>query len=444
MHKVILSSVIPFGFLLFSAMTHAETYDEALLKQLKFFNVLPLQEKKAVGSDVHKIEMGKRLFLDTNLSGNRRVSCFSCHAPSTGTSDARPFSLTEDLNSVVKRNAQSLFNLKTSGDRFYFWDGRVEFIKEKHQFMTPERALNGENPSAKDIVMELEDGLSAQAIFPLVSREEMRGNVGDNEIADEKDNVGAWGKIVERIQTDVETYFDLFNKAFPGKKFHEMNIGHVGSALSRFMEYEFYSWDSPLNRFVAGDMGALSLKEKKGLEVFLGRGRCIACHQGSHFALNNFFTNVGVPELASSQLSRDLGRFEVTGQSFEKFFYKVPSLKNVALTAPYFHNGAKRTLREVVDHYNSVNTSIDNYKIPLTYERTSVVSLKVFDTPDEKRQLKSSVQAGFLRHGLGLSEEEKDNLVTFLEVSLTDPKFKNYLRSGNFSTAPRSLSSASK
>ena len=156
------------------------------------------------------------------------------------------------------------------------------------------------------IVQSLEDGLAAQAIFPLVSREEMRGKVGENEIANEETNVGAWKKIVARIVDNVESYMDLFEKAFPGQDFKEMNIGHVGSALSRFMEYQFYSWDSPLNRYASGDINALSMKEKKGLEVFLGRGRCIACHQGSHLALNNFFTNVGVPELSSVENSRDL------------------------------------------------------------------------------------------------------------------------------------------
>lgn len=445
MHKAILSSAIPFlcsFFIGYNVL--ADAYDDALLKQLKFFNVGPLKEKKAQGTDVYKVEMGLRLFLDTNISGNRRVSCFTCHTPGLGTSDARPFSLTEDLDHVVRRNAQSIFNMKSSGDRFYFWDGRVEYDKPTHRFKTPEPDISGKNPKELAIVEALEDGLSAQAIFPLVSREEMRGNIGENEIANEESNVGAWKKIVDRVVSDVETYYDLFKKAFPNREFKEMNIGHVGSALSRFMEYEFYSWDSPFNRYLAGDVNALSLKEKKGLEVFLGNGRCIACHQGSHLALNTFFTNVGVPELASVEHVRDMGRFEVTGQDFEKHFYKVPSLRNVALSAPYFHNGAKRTLREVVEHYNAVGVSIDEYKIPAIYEKTSIVPLKVFDSADERKELKTRVQAPFLRRGLGLSEEEKENLTLFLEESLTDPKFKNHFRSGNFLTTRRSLSKASK
>lgn len=449
MRKSFLSSVIPcVSFIIFSLFVSksavADSYDNALMEQLKFFNVEALKDKKPSGADVYKVEMGLRLFLDSNLSGNRRVSCFTCHTPGLGTSDARPFSLTEDLNHVVRRNAQSIFNMKSSGDRFYFWDGRVEFDQATHRFKTPEAAISGENPKELAIVEALEDGLAAQAIFPLVSREEMRGNIGENEIANEQTNVGAWKKIVERVVQNVESYYDLFQKAFPNRDFKEMNIGHVGSALSRFMEYEFYSWDSPFNRYLSGDVNALSLKEKKGLEVFLGRGRCIACHQGSHLTLNTFFTNVGVPELASIEHPRDLGRFEVTGLDFEKHFYKVPSLRNVALSAPYFHNGAKRTLREVVEHYNAVGVSIDDYKIPAIYEKTSVVPLKIFENATEKKELKRRVQAGFLRHGLGLSEEEKENLTLFLEESLTDPKFKNYFRSGNFLISRRSLSKASK
>ena len=425
LRKIILSSVIPF---VFSFSTSAETYDEALLKRLKFFGVEPLKEKALSGADVYKAEMGLRLFLDTNLSGNRRVSCFTCHMPGIGTSDARPFSLTEDLNDIVKRNAQSIFNMKSHGDRFYFWDGRVEFKKDVHRFITPEPDLNGTNPKELEIVKTLEDGLAMQAIFPLVSREEMRGQMGENEIANETTNVGAWKKIVKRVQKNLESYFDLFQKAFPNDDFKEMNIGHVGSALSRFMEHQFYSWDSPFNRYLDGDVNALSLQEKRGLEVFLGRGMCIACHQGSYLANNTFFTSVGVPELASSKLERDLGRYEVAKQDFQKRFFKVPSLRNVALSAPYFHNGSKRTLREVVDHYNNVNLSIDSFQIPKVYQNTSVTPLKVFDSASERDELKKGVQAPFLRRGLGLTEQEKTDLVVFLEKSLTDPKFGHGLR----------------
>lgn len=404
----------------------ADALDGNLREKLKFFDVVALKEKKPVGPDVYKIEMGLRLFLDNNLSGNRRVTCFTCHTPGLGTGDAKPFSLTEDRQDIVRRNAQSIFNMKSSGDRFYFWDGRIEFDSKAHRFKTPEPALNGNQPEELKIVEALEDGLAAQAIFPIASREEMRGKIGENEIANEATNIGAWKKIVERIQNNFESYYDLFQKAFPGNDFKEMNIGHVGSALSRFMEYEFYSWDSPFNRYVAGDTSALSLKEKKGLEVFLGRGMCIACHQGSYLGLNTFFTNVGVPELSSSMLGRDLGRFEVTKLPHEKHFFKVPSLRNIALSAPYFHNGAKRTLREVVEHYNAVFKSIEDYKIPMSYEQASVIPLKMYNSDAEKKELKTSVQAGFLRRGLGLTEEEKENLTFFLEESLTDPKFKNH------------------
>ncbi len=404
----------------------ADALDQSLQEKLKFFDVTALKDKKPQGADYYKVEMGLRLFLDTNLSGNRRVSCFTCHTPGLGTSDARPFSLTEDRQDVVKRNAQSIFNMKSSGDRFYFWDGRIEYDKKTHRFKTPEPAISGATPEELKIVEALEDGLSAQAIFPIASREEMRGKVGENEVANEETNIGAWKKIVERVQSNFESYYDLYKKAFPGNDFKEMNIGHVGSALSRFMEYEFYSWDSPFNRYVAGDVSALSLKEKKGLEVFLGRGMCIACHQGSFLGLNTFFTNVGVPELASSLLERDLGRYEVTKLPRDRHFYKVPSLRNVALSAPYFHNGAKRTLREVVEHYNGVFKSVDEYIVPKSYDLTSVVPLRIFDSKEERNELKTSVQAGFLRRGLGLTEEEKDNLVHFLENSLTDPKFKNH------------------
>ena len=149
---------------------------------------------------------------------------------------------------------------------------------------------------------------------------------------------------------------------------------------------------------------ALTEKEKRGFEVFTGRGRCIACHSGSHLANNTFFTSVGVPELSPASMFRDLGRFEVTKDPTTKLFFKVPSLRNISTSAPYFHNGAMPTLRSVVEHYNNAFKSIDEYTIPKHYEQTSVVPLRLHNNAVQVENLKKSIQAPFLRHGLGLTE----------------------------------------
>ena len=121
-----------------------------------------------------QIELGKRLFMDTNLSGNRNVSCMTCHNSIAGTSDLLPLSRTENSNGILRRNSLSLFNL--GNNPFIFWDGRVSYDKTSKIFSTPEKNL------PISISNVLTSALSAQALFPMVSHDEMRGQKGENEI----------------------------------------------------------------------------------------------------------------------------------------------------------------------------------------------------------------------------------------------------------------------
>lgn len=407
----------------------AETVDEYLHKKLEFFGVKKYESLPVNNTDEHKskVMLGRRLFMDTNLSGNKNISCLTCHHPMKGSSDNLGLSQTEDGKGILKRNSSSLFNVGDAFNTFMFWDGRVHFSPGRKVFTTPEVALNGTTPLAKNITNVMTSALSAQALFPLVSVEEMKGRKGDNEIADAPNNLEAWDKIIKRVTTagDAKNYVALFNRAYPDTKdsVQKINIGHVGEAMAAFMREGFYSNSSPFHNYLAGDNNAMTAQQKRGLMVFMEGGRCIACHQGNLLGNNSFFTSVGIPSYGAKPFTLDKGRAEVTGEKFSNFFFKTPSLINLALTAPYMHNGAFKTIREVLNHYNGIKTSLNTFDLSPERRKEFPVELEVLGTAADKDAIFNSIQAGFLRAGLGLSVKELDDLEVFLTEGLTDPKW---------------------
>lgn len=419
------SKVLLLGLGLGTSLAHANSLDNYLRSRLELFDITPYKSLEIDQGDQARARfvLGRRLFMDTNLSGNRNISCLVCHHPMKGTSDGFPLSQTEDGKGILLRNSSSLFNIGDKFNTFMFWDGRVQFHPDKKTFTTPEPALNGVSPKASHIAGAMTSALSAQALFPLVSHEEMRGKKGDNEIADAKDNLEAWDLIIKRIKTEgsSETYVNLFNRAFPGKV--NFNIGHAGEAMSAFMREQFQSNTSPFHRYVAGDNSAMTDRQKRGFIVFMDRGRCIACHQGSLLGLNSFFASVGVPSYGAKPFTPDIGRGQMPGEKFRSFFFKTPSLINVSLTAPYMHNGAFRTIREVINHYNDIQTSLTKFELSDERRKEFPVEMEVRNSTQDINEIFTSIEAGFLRSGLGLSKIEMDELEAFLSEALTDPKW---------------------
>jgi cytochrome c peroxidase len=177
---------------------------------------------------------------------------------------------------------------------------------------------------------------------------------------------------------------------------------------------------------LAGDNQAMTQSQKNGFMVFMERGRCIACHSGNTLGNNAFFASVAVPSYGAKPFSMDHGRSEVTGMKDEDFFFKTPSLINVSLSAPYMHNGAFRTLKEVIKHYNNVNQSIKTFDIDSERQKEFPVEVEVKRQPADLQALWSSIRAGFLRQGLNLSSQEVHDLEIFLTEALRDPKWQTY------------------
>jgi cytochrome c peroxidase len=401
--------------------TWALSLDEYLGQKIKLFNLIP-KTRITQNQNNAQIELGKRLFMETDISGNRNVSCMTCHSSYAGTSDLLPLSRTEDSNGILRRNALSLFNLGNSS--FMFWDGRVHYDSTQKKFTTPEPNLPAH------ITGVMTSALSAQALFPMVSREEMRGRIGENEIADAENNLEAWDKIVLRLKNQARgnnrglTYSQLFRQAYPDTEISKINIGHVAEAIGAFEKVQFQSTGSPFTQYLNGNKEALTEKQKRGLALFVGQARCINCHAGSELGDNSFFASVGVPQWGAEPVTADMGRAEITKNSGENYFFRTPSLLNIALTAPYMHNGAFRNLREVINHYNDIPTSLRTYEIPENYKKIIPVAVSAEKREAKLQEVWNSVQMPFLRRGLKLSESDKDDLEAFLTESLTDPKWK--------------------
>lgn len=429
-YKTIIKTLMALSLVILSSFAFADEMDDLLMARIKQFRLKPYGDLKYENTEAFKARanLGRFLYTDGRIAGNQNMNCMICHHAMLGTTDRLPLSQTQNRSGVLKRNSSTLFNIgDESNVHFMFWDGRVHYNTATKVFTTPEPALNGENPIAKHITSVMTSAASMQAIFPMITSDEMMGERGENEIADAQTNLEKWDLIVNRMVNtlgkDSEEYVFYFQKAFPGLEKKDINIGHFGEAIYTFMKVQFHSNGSPFHKYIAGDASALTLKQKKGFEIFTGKGKCIACHQGNLLGQNQFFANVGVPSYGASPFHMDKGRGEVVGEK-KNFMFKTPSLINLELTAPYMHNGAFKTIRDVINHYSDIGTSLRAFEITPQRKVDFPVSVETRNAPHEIDAIWASVRAQFLKNGLNFTDEEKDNLEEFLKNGLTDPRWK--------------------
>jgi len=317
------------------------------------------------------VSLGERLFFDGRLSGNGTVACATCHDPARAFTDGRPVSIGIGGN-AGQRNAPTLLNALYN--KTQFWDGRVETLEQ-------------------------------QAALPITNPLEM----GSASIGDAVSKIGG--------EADYQTQFIA---AF-GRGVNEQDM------LTAIATYErtLVSFDSPFDHFIAGDENAISDAAKRGWESFNGKARCNLCHaltdtqRDVTVFTDNDFHNIGIGIIRhrvvplAQQAERDLaqgrlrdidqaaiagetsvlGRFLVTKKQSDIASFKTPDLRNVLVTAPYFHDGSQETLWDVVDHYNKGDGLANPW-------------------------LDEDIQP------LALTESEIDDLVTFL-TSLTSAQYKD-------------------
>jgi cytochrome c peroxidase len=243
-----------------------------------------------------KVELGKMLYFDPRLSASHAISCNSCHSVGLGGADAQSTSIGHRWQHGG-RNAPTVFNAVFN--KAQFWDGR-----------------------AKD--------LEAQAGGPIVNPAEMASPVAH---------------VAEQIKS-IPGYRDAFAKAFPGES-DAITLANMQKAIAVF-EATLITPNGAFDRFLRGKSDALSSKQKAGLALFMDKG-CVACHNGINVG-GSMYAPFGVVEKPGAELlpATDTGRFMVTKTPGDEYVFKVPGLRNIALTAPYFHTGRAWDLRQAV------------------------------------------------------------------------------------------------
>ncbi len=240
-----------------------------------------------------RIELGRKLFFDKRLSRTEEVACGSCHLQENAFADPRRFSIGV-LGRVGGRNAPALINMAYNTS--FFWDGGAPTLEQ-------------------------------QAIQPIINPLEMDMTMGE---------------VVQRVAAD-PAYVQLFASAYNA----EPKAEWVTKAIATFVR-TMVSGNSRYDKFQQGDSSALSASERRGLALFMGeRTECTHCHVGYNLT-NNAFRNNGL--YADYE---DHGRMRVTENPADDGRFKVPTLRNIAVTAPYMHDGSLATLADVLNHYTS-------------------------------------------------------------------------------------------
>lgn len=305
------------------------------------------------------VALGQALAFDKVLSGNRDISCMTCHLAQFGAGDGRQLSIGQGAAGLgrrrvhpqglfIPRNAPSLFNL--GANTSLFWDGRVS-TDGSGNFHTPAGAL-----LTPEMIQVFEFGpASALPLFPVLSREEMRAFSG-NELAavPDEDMQQAWALLMKRLGA-IPEYPRMFEAAYPGTSFDQMTFAHASNAIGGFFIQRLNFNNSPWDRFLAGNNQALSEKQLVGARLFMTL-RCSICHNGPAFT-DNQFHNVAVAQFGpgkgnGSGLTDDFGRMNVDNLPAMQYAFRTPGLRNVVLTAPYGHDGAFFSLRDFIAHYS--------------------------------------------------------------------------------------------
>ncbi|MEO8624273.1 MAG: cytochrome c peroxidase [bacterium] len=406
------------------------TATPALIRQLAAGRgVIPLPPKPFVRPALS--QLGQALTFDPILSGNRNISCSTCHLPAFATGDGKSLSVGEGGarfgperehpgGVFIPRNAPPLFNLGSM--RHLFWDGRIE-IDDRGVVHTPAGA---QITPAMAKVFEF-GPVSAIGMFPVTNRAEMRGRAGaefvNNELGQipDVDNPAIWSALMKRLG-NIPEYRKMFEEAYPGRRFDEMSFAYASNAIGGFFVDQLTFTNSPWDRFLAGNDHALSPKQLDGAQTFLTL-KCSLCHMGSTFS-DEKFHDVAVAQLGPGEgdgtgLRDDFGRMRVTGRGDDRYLFRTTPLRNVELTGPYGHDGAIVSLRSFVEHYSDSDKKLMEFD-PTQLE--SALRLTVLPT-----KLEILVQRDTLLKGVVLTPDLIDRLTTYM-LALTDPQARNLTR----------------
>ncbi len=388
--------------------------------------------------DEAKVALGKALFFDKELSGNRNISCATCHHALTDTGDglslsigegARGLGVTRDtgtgadaVHGRVPRNAQPIFNLGAREFTFMFHDGRIG--------LDPNSPTGFLSPAGDNLPEGLDNVLAVQAMFPVTSATEMAGQPGENTIADAAaaGNLagpgGVWEQLAQRLQA-IDGYVDMFKAAYDDvNSASDITYVHAANAIAAFEAAAWRADNSAFDRFLRGDKKAMSKSAQKGMKLFYGNAGCSSCHSGP-FQTDQAFHSIAMPQIGPGKGDgfdgrEDFGRERVTGDIADRYRFRTPSLRNVALTGPWGHDGAYNSLEAVVRHHLDAVHAINHYdQSQAVLPSRPDLDAKDFVVMNDPVRVAAIADSNELPP-MHLSEDEIGHLMDFL-FALTDP-----------------------
>jgi cytochrome c peroxidase len=394
----------------------------------------PLTDDDFRPIDPAEAALGQLLFYDPILSGARDVACATCHHPRFGTADGLSLGLGDggiglgtdrvaDKDNLpeerIPRNAPALFNLGIKDLRVLFHDGRIA---------VDDRRPGGiRTPLDEDMTAGFASLLSAQTMFPVLSPDEMAGHYTESDVARAvRQGVltgqgGAWDLIARRV-ADIPAYAQMFRDVYPHVQGpDDIAFTDISNAIAVFMEEEWRSDNAPFDAVLRGQADLPPLAAS-GMELFYGRGGCSDCHSGPLLTDQDYHA-MGAPQIGPGKkarfetLARDEGRAEVTGLPEDMFAFRTPSLRNVALTAPYGHAGSHADLAAfVADHADPVAALARYDAGQAVLPALDVEDDSIMSDPAEV----AAIAAAVTTPPMVLSPDDVTALVAFLD-SLTDP-----------------------
>lgn len=402
----------------------------------------PLADDDFQPFDAERAALGQLLFYDKILSGNRNVSCGTCHNHDHGTGDGLSLGVgdggvglgpkrvilpgRDHPDKRVPRNANALFNLGHKDFRVLFHDGRASIDNVYG---------NGFNTPAEEwLPTGLTSLAAAQAMFPVTSPIEMAGDPEENEIAaNRRERIDqVWPVIARRVQS-VPDYVDRFRAVYddverPG----DISMVHIANAIGDFIISEWRSNQSPFDAYIAGDNSALTARQQRGAQLFYGKAGCAACHSGALLTDQKFHA-LALPPLgpgrvrAFDPMPRDVGRMSETDNVDDAYRFRTPSLRNVAATGPWGHNGAYATLEGIVRHHLDPLEALDTWDrsqviLPQS-ARFAVTDFVIWEDAREMARLRSRVDI----EPVELADDDVDALVAFLHALSDEAALKGRL-----------------
>jgi cytochrome c peroxidase len=394
----------------------------------------PLTDADFLAVAMPEARLGQLLFYDPILSGNREVACATCHHPDLGTADGVSLSFGDggiglgpdrraDPDNMpekrIPRNAPALFNLGAHEFTVLFHDGRLEADDSKPSGIR--------TPMGEEMLGGFTSILSAQTMFPVLSRDEMAGSFGENDVARlVRQGIitgegGAWDVLSRRVAA-LPDYAGAFIAAYPQIDTpDDIAFTDISNAIAAFMALEWRSDTAPFDAVLEGDL-ELTGAAQTGMDLFYGEAGCASCHTGP-FLTDHDFHVMGAPQIGPGKAAtfethtHDDGRFRVTGREEDRYAFRTPSLRNVALTAPYGHAGGHADLAEfIADHARPSQSLVSYDRAQAILPEFSSPDFSVLDDPTQVNAITNAVSTT----AVDLAPGDVASLVAFLET-LTDP-----------------------